>query len=277
MKKLIKILMFTGLLLLMAGAVKEEAAKAEEMFDNQENGIVKVTYNNTSKKKTLLLVEHVDTYNVSSNRYSYLIKEGKNELDIPLTEGNGTYKFRIAELIENGRYAVLKSQNIELEIDDADEVFIHSSTMVDYQLTDKAVRKAKSLAKKYDTEEEYYKAIYEYIVQHFVYDYDELETKTGTSYYIPDINLVYKSKKGICCDISMLAAAMMRSQGIETRVIYGYTPNVSVYHAWNQVYNEKEDTWYTLDITYDMCKYQKGVKVKMIKEDSEYNDISYRY
>lgn len=277
MRKILKTVLFTGLLFLILGMGGKETVKADESFEDQGNGIVKFTYNNTSSKKTLVLVENVDTYSKGSNRYSYLVKQGENELNIPLTEGNGTYKLRIAELIENGRYAVLASKEIILDLNDEDEVFLQSSTIVNYRLNDKAIRKAKSLKKKSETEEEYYKAIYEYVVKNYSYDYDDLEEKTGTSYYIPDISLIYKSKKGICCDISILAAAMLRSQGVETRVIYGYTPNVSVYHAWNQIYDEEEETWYTLDMTYDMCKYKKGVELNMIKKDTEYDDISYRY
>jgi transglutaminase-like putative cysteine protease len=42
------------------------------------------------------------------------------------------------------------------------------------------------------------------------------------------------SRTGICYDYASLMCAMLRSQGIATRMIHGNTPQG--YHAWNEVY-----------------------------------------
>ena len=55
--------------------------------------------------------------------------------------------------------------------------------------------------------------IYEYIKENIVYDYDKAAGDvTG---YVPDPDQTLSSGKGICFDYASLAAAMLRSQGIQ--------------------------------------------------------------
>ena len=64
---------------------------------------------------------------------------------------------------------------------------------------------------------------------------------------------MYKDKDGICYDFSVVFAAMLRTQGIETKLIKGYSTKVDGYHAWNQIYDSEKEEWYTVDSTYDIC------------------------
>ena len=52
--------------------------------------------------------------------------------------------------------------------------------------------------------------------------------------YIPNPDRTLSTGKGICYDYAALMAAMLRSQGIPTRLIMGQVPQG--YHAWNEVY-----------------------------------------
>ncbi len=74
-------------------------------------------------------------------------------------------------------------------------------------------------------------------------------------------------------------AAMLRSVGVEVKVVTGHTPNVKEYHAWNQVYDSAKKKWYTIDATYDMCLYnaKSSKKYSMFKPDKDYEDILYTY
>lgn len=49
---------------------------------------------------------------------------------------------------------------------------------------------------------------------------------------IADIEETYESKTGICLDLATLAAAMLRSQGIPTRLVISYAGQNL--HAWTQ-------------------------------------------
>lgn len=268
------------LLLILAGLIcmPKSGTMAAEYVKYQDNGTILLEYNNTSDKQTLLLIDHDETYaKKESNRYSYKIQKGKNKLVFPLSEGYGTYTVRIG--VDNGvNYSVVYKTTVEFNEDDKEETFCVSSAQIRYKLTDKAARKAKSLRKKNKKDTDFYTAVYNYVIKNYMYDYDNLAEKTKSgSYYVPDIKVVYRTKLGICCDISCLAAAMLRSQGVKTRMVYGYSTKVSGYHAWNQIYSEQDDEWYTVDMTYDMCKYGKGIKVDMIKDFDDYSDISYTY
>ena len=91
------------------------------------------------------------------------------------------------------------------------------------------------------------KAIYDYITKNIKYDYNF--AKTATAGYM-DSERCLKNKMGICGDYSVLFATMCRAQGIPCVVIEGYvTADGQVYHAWNQVYYNKE--WHFYDTTFD--------------------------
>ena len=58
--------------------------------------------------------------------------------------------------------------------------------------------------------------------------------------YLPDVDEILASGKGICFDYASLMAAMLRSQNIPTKLVVGYTGYV--YHAWINVYAQ-ESGW----------------------------------
>ena len=59
-----------------------------------------------------------------------------------------------------------------------------------------------------------------------------------TDQFGPYLNKIYKKKKGICFDYAAVMTAMLRSQGVPTKLIVGYTGNA--YHAWINVYSKKK-------------------------------------
>lgn len=276
MKKFLRSTLLVVFTLVLMGVFHNIEAKAANNFDDNGNGTVSLTFNNTSGKQTVVSVVNNDKKD--SKIYYYKLGKGNNNVDVPLTLGNGKYTIKVLELIEGNRYSSLLAQEINLKLSNANEVFLQSSIIVNYRISDDVIKKATSITSKAKTDSDKVKAIYEYIIKNFKYDYTDLNKKTNTFLYVPDVKIVYKNKTGICYDISILAASMIRSQGIEVKVVTGYTPNVNVYHAWNQVYNSSTGKWYTIDATYDMCKYQSGSKnTTMIKKDSEYKDIVYIY
>jgi transglutaminase-like putative cysteine protease len=106
------------------------------------------------------------------------------------------------------------------------------------------VRLAASLSSGKSTSEKV-KAVYDWVVSHIDYDFG----KNPQAGYVPDIVDTYNSKDGICYDFAALFAAMLRSQGVPTKLVKGYADNVSGYHAWNEVYVGGK--WYTVDTSND--------------------------
>ena len=68
---------------------------------------------------------------------------------------------------------------------------------------------------------------------------------TVPSGYLPELDNVISKKMGICFDYASLAAAMLRVQGVPTKLVIGYAD--SSYHSWNEVYVNGQ--WMRLDIT----------------------------
>lgn len=56
--------------------------------------------------------------------------------------------------------------------------------------------------------------------------YDKKKAQTVQSGYLPNVDQVLASKTGICFDYAALMTAMLRSQGIPTKLVVGYTGNV---------------------------------------------------
>ncbi len=254
-----------------------------EVFEDNGNGTVTINFE-VEKDTTVLVLVYVPSENVKAgsneaDRYYYKLKEGSNSVQIPLTKGTGTYKIIVCKVLSTGKATPLKSYTVDLTEYGNKKVFGVNNFVVDYGVSDEFIKKAKTLTKGSKTENAKVKKIYEYIIKNYAYDYELLSEKQRTSYYNPNNKSTFERKLGICYDISSLFAAMLRSVGVEARVVTGHTPNVKEYHAWTQVWDSKKKKWYTIDCTYDMCLYnaKSSKKYTMVKKDSDYSDIKYIY
>lgn len=261
----------TVILLIMIIAMWPKEKVSASTFNNNENGIITVKYNNTSGSKMKLLVQ-AKSVGYSQN---YNLSSGENVLEIPLTGGNVTYTLLLCKRIEGTSYTAIDTYEVSLDLSNEGEVFLYSNVIVEYQISDKVVKKASALTKNCTTEKEIVEKIHEYVVENNTYDYDKIKTlETG---YIPDIEVIYKDKKGICYDFSVMLAAMLRTQGIEVKVVTGYADDIDGYHAWNQVYDTEEKEWYTIDATYDICYNSAGRSYSLEKNENEYDELKYIY
>lgn len=110
--------------------------------------------------------------------------------------------------------------------------FLRSNQYVNFTADSQAVKKATELTKGKKNDLEKISAIYEFVVTNLTYDKEK--AKTVQSGYLPDVDKVLAAKKGICFDYASLMTAMLRSQGIPTKLVVGYTGDV--YHAWINTY-----------------------------------------
>ncbi len=249
-------------------------------IDDNKDGTVKVTYSNSNSNKIAITVKK----DGAKTQYNYFISTGEVDTDIPLTAGNGTYKVSVLKNIEDSRYTPLSSEEVDLKLSDQKSAFLTSNQMINWNSKNKAVKKANKLSRKYKSQYSKIKVIYKYIVTHYHYDYAKYyQNASGNlGYYTPDIDTIYSEKKGICYDISALTACMMRSVGVQTKMVTGYPDTKyydgTQYHAWNKVYAKKYKKWVVMDVTCDMCLYEQGVKynkLSMKKKASQYSKIKY--
>ena len=106
--------------------------------------------------------------------------------------------------------------------------FLYPNQYVKFSQGTKAVKKAKELAKDKKDSLSVVKVMYHYVVDNVKYDDDK--AKNVQKGYLPSVDETLETKKGICFDYAALMTAMLRSQGIPTKLEIGYSG--SVYHAW---------------------------------------------
>ncbi|KQX57751.1 transglutaminase-like domain-containing protein [Paenibacillus sp. Root444D2] len=228
--------------------------------DALNKGIISVHYSNDKNSKVLVRIMRENV------KYDYTFVEGDQ---YPLQLGNGQYKVLIGESIGANKYKVVAQEQIDLEMEDENAVFLQSIPLIDWNDESKAVVEAKQLVGDKEKDIDKIKAIYGYITTHFQYDYEKAQTVADS--YIPNLDTVYAESKGICYDFAATFAAMARSEGIPTRLVMGYESHApDTYHAWNQVFLKESKEWVTIDTTYDAVHIQAGETIDLIKNDSNY-------
>lgn len=275
MKKRISGILFFLAVCLFSLTVPTKAWAADAVFTDNGDGTVKVSYDNSYKEKVKLVVQKE-----GGKQYKYDVPKGKSELTLPLTQGNGTYKLILCRNTTGSKYSIMQTKSVELKLDEEREAYLTSHYVISWEDTNDAIKKAQSLTKKSKTPKAKLQAIYKYIVANYSYDYDkakDIDSLSDDMAYVPDIDEIFDAETGICYDISVLMASMLRSVEIPAQVVTGYTPNATTYHAWNNVYYDSQSKWKVIDATYDMQMYQAGKKYTMFKSASDYSDIVYTY
>lgn len=167
-----------------------------------------------------------------STVYTYnLNNKGNNEI-FPLTEGNGSYAIKIFENTSGNKYAQAYSTTVSLKLRNEFLPFLYANQYVNFSSGSKAVAKAAELTRGKASDLEKLTAVYQFVVKNTSYDYQL--AKTVQPGYLPNIDNTLASGKGICFDYASLMAAMLRSQGIPSKLVIGYAGDV--YHAWINVY-----------------------------------------
>lgn len=230
-----------------SGVEKEEDENCVIDYSNSSDGYVMVMYKkNTSKTLKCQVVAD----NSTDRKYTYTLKAGKYQV-IPLTEGDTTYKITVFENVSGNSYAIVKSVSIDVELSDQFAPYIRPNQYVDYNKNTKCVKKAATLTKKSKTDLAKVKKVYNYVVKNF--KYDKKLAQTVQAGYLPNLNKVFSKKKGICFDYAATMTAMLRSQGVPTKLVVGYTGNA--YHAWINVYSSKKG-WITGAIYFNGKKWK---------------------
>ena len=210
--------------------------------------------------------------------YTYDVSSDGDPSILPLQLGDGTYTFRVMKNISGNKYSVEYETSKDVELKDGFQPFLRPSDYVSYSKDSSCVQKAKEIAEKSQTQMDVVSGIFEYVCDTVTYDKEK--AATVESGYLPDPDETMKTGKGICFDYASLAAAMLRSQGIPTKVIFGYVSPDGLYHAWNMFYTKEtgwvtvdyqvdEKTWNRLDLTFS----SNGTDEDFIGDGSNYTDV----
>ncbi len=210
--------------------------------------------------------------------YNYDIASDGTPSIFPLQCGDGTYSFKVMENVMDNKYAELYSTSADVKLKDEYQPYLRPSAYVNYDENSDCVKKASEIVAKGGSEMDVVSEIYDYICDNVTYD--EEKAASVESGYMPSPDETLTTGKGICFDYASLAAAMLRSQGIPTKVIFGYVAPDNLYHAWNMFYTEEtgwvtvdyevdEESWNRLDLTFAA----NGADSDFIGDGSHYSDV----
>lgn len=176
-----------------------------------------------------VLVDFADT------QYQYTLSGAGFDV-IPLSCGDGVYSVSLWENVYDDQYAAIFAQDIQVQLEDQFLPFLYPNQFVNFSSGDDAVMLSGELAAGATGVVQAIEKIYTYVVQNIDYDFDKAaNVKPG---YLPVPDQTLQSKTGICFDYAVLTAAMLRAQGIPTKLIVGYAG--AAYHAWINVYSPEE-------------------------------------
>ena len=221
------------------GTVLYEEGGVSLDASNMEDGYIMVKYSGSAGKVKLQITApegQVCTYTLTPGKYETL----------PLTGGSGPYQVDVLENAYEDLFAVVFSRQLTPEIRDEFTPFLYPNQYVWYTGESQVVRLGISLSQKSEGDLDYVEQVYRYVTRNISYDRELAETVT--SGYLPDADRTLERGKGICFDYASLMAALLRSQGIPTRLVVGYSG--TQYHAWIDVYLE-ETGWVDKVIFFD--------------------------
>ncbi len=210
--------------------------------------------------------------------YNYDMRSDGTPSIFPLQCGNGLYTFRVMQNVGDQRYAQIYRTECQVALEDEFQPFLRPSDYSPYTGQSACVQKAAELAAGCENPLQVVGAVYEYICG--AVRYDAAKAATVQSGYMPDPDETLLTGQGICFDYSSLAAAMLRSQGIPTKMIFGFVAPDDLYHAWNMFYTEESgwvtvsfevsgETWTRMDLTFSAG----GAPDEFVGDGSHYTDV----
>ena len=224
---------------LMPVASGKKVLKADKLTvdaSNADQGYIMVK---GPKTKTRLKV----TVEITGTKLQYdLNGEGEYEV-FPLQLGRTNYTVSIWRQVEGKKYGKIGQVKVAAKMEDELNCFLYPNQYVNYTKNSACVKESAEICKGLETDKEKVDAIRKYVVKNFQYDYIKSVTVAGSSGMLPDIEGCWKSKKGICQDLSAMAVAMMRAQGIHATLVIG-TLGSGTPHAWVMVYLDGEEIFF---------------------------------
>lgn len=245
-------------------------------YSNAGNGNVMVNYTGVANGRLKVQVA------APAVTYTYDLTPGV-WTTFPLSEGNGNYKVTVYQNVSESKYATVLSSSFQVTLSSELAPFLGSNQYVDYGGAASTVSKAAELAGEVDDPVAKVEKVYDYVVGNLTYDTQKAASvKSG---YLPVLDSVLSSKKGICFDYAALMAGMLRSQGVPCKLVVGYAG--TAYHAWISVWTEGEGwvdgviyfdgkAWHRMDPTFASANGSSDSIMAYIGNGSNYSK-KYQY
>lgn len=213
----------------------------------------------------------------SGTTYTYNLSADGQWDAFPFSDGSGSYQVRVMRNTSGSKYAVAAKTDVQADLTDAFRPFLTSNQYVDFASSTEAQRLACELCAGKSGELDKVSAVYDWVVDNLSYDYDK--AKSVQSGYLPVLDSVISSRKGICFDYAALMAGMLRSQDVACKLVVGYAGEA--YHAWISVWVEGQgwvdgviffdgSQWQRMDPTYASSSQRSDSVMQYIGDGSHY-------
>ncbi len=218
------------------------------------DGVNKIDASNTAQGYVMFYTDYSGGARLklqikASATYNYDVKPGV-WYTFPLQMGNGSYEIKVMENTTGSKYRKIYGATVPVELSSSLIPFLYPNQFVDYSASSRAVKKSFDLCVNAANEAQKVAAIYHYVTTHITYD--SAKASSVTAGYLPDVDSILASGKGICFDYAALTAAMLRAQGIPTRLAIGTKDGMN--HAWNYIYLQNTG-WIAVKISFSGGKW----------------------
>lgn len=201
----------------------------------------------TADTRTRLRVTHNDT----GGEDLYELDNDGTMNFYPLTRGDGSYTFVVYVNLQEDEYLPFVTAQASVTLADQFAPYTIPTRLVRYDEDSACVQQSYESAAHSATNLEVAKQVLNWVVENVSYDTEKAELLGGKpSAYEPFPDETYQTRKGICYDYASLTAAMLRANGIPTKLVKGNVTDPEgndIYHAWNLVWLE-EAGWVLFEI-----------------------------
>ncbi len=168
-------------------------------ISHTQEGYIMAKYTGSNAKPKLQLT--------GTDGITYTYSLYKDYSTFPLTSGDGTYQVGVYENVSDDRYTTLLSETFSVTLTDPLKPYLYPNQYVNFTADSLPVAKAEELADGASSDLDIISSVYNYIITHFTYDYSK--ASSVTSGYLPDIDEVFTSEKGICFDYAAVMTFLM--------------------------------------------------------------------
>ncbi len=212
----------------LSGVTVYSNSKASIDASNINEGYISVKY--TGGKEVRIKVQVIKEGGAT---YTYDLNNWGGAEVFNLTQGDGKYQIAVYEQNPStGKYATAYSTSVTVTLRNELLPFLYPNQYVNYNASSATVAKAAEVVPVGATDVQKIQSVFTFVTNHFSYDYNL--AATVQSGYLPVVDNALAAQKGICFDYSSVMSAMLRSQGIPTKLEIGYAGDI--YHAWISCY-----------------------------------------
>ena len=236
-------------------SLKDMIPTEEEILLTNNNGVYSnkfVSINTNTASEGYIIVENFDerAYNLgvyistnvindldNNSCYTWISDmEGKSSIKVPLTYGVTEYNITVVTSMTyepTGTECSSKKAVLTFKPTTVSETgpFLFSAGEVIYDENMMFIKKAEEIAATCSNDFEKVEKIQAWITSYISYKKEE---DTPMVVYQCDLEKIYNRKTGVCYDYAVVLAAMLRSQGIPCRLVFGYYDGAG--HVWTEVY-----------------------------------------